>query len=49
MSEKRFCGYKKDGSQLILSDKEIVENALEQEKDGVNPPFLACKSMLKVV
>ena len=35
----RFCGYKKDGSQLILSDAEIIENALEQEKDGVKPHY----------
>ena len=39
MLEKRFCGYKKDGSQLILSDKEIIEKALEQEKDGVKPQY----------
>ena len=33
MLDKRFCGYKKDGSQLILSDAEIIGNALDQEKD----------------
>ena len=39
MLEKRFCGYKKDGSQLILSDAEIIENALEQEKSGIKPHY----------
>ena len=39
MLEKRFCGYKKDGAQLMLSDAEIIENALEQEKDGVKPHY----------
>ena len=42
MLEKRFCGYKKDGSQLILSDAETIENALEQEKDGVKPHYALC-------
>ena len=36
MLGKRFCGYKKDGSQLILSDKEIIENALEQESHYIS-------------
>ena len=36
---KRFCGYKKDGSQLMLSDAEIIENALNQEKDGIKPHY----------
>jgi hypothetical protein len=39
MLEKRFCGYKKDGSQLLLSDADIIQNALEQEKDGVKPRY----------
>ena len=39
MLDKRFCGYKKDGSRLILSDAEIIENALDQEKDGVKPHY----------
>ena len=39
MLEKRFCGYKKDGSQLLLSDAEIIGNALDQEKDGVKPHY----------
>ena len=39
MLDKRFCGYKKDGSQLILSDAEIIGNALDQEKDGVKPHY----------
>ena len=39
MLDKRFCGYKKDGSRLILSDAEIIGNALDQEKDGVKPHY----------
>lgn len=39
MLEKRFCGYKKDGTQLLLSDADIIQNALEQEKDGVKPRY----------
>lgn len=37
----RFCGYKKDGSQLLLTDAEIIQNALDQEKEGVKPHY-AC-------
>ena len=33
MLEKRFCGYKKDGAKLMLSDAEIIENSIKQEKD----------------
>ena len=36
---KRLCGYKKDGSQLILSDDEILKNALKQEADGIKPHY----------
>lgn len=28
----RFCGHLKDGTQLLLTDDEIINNALEQEK-----------------
>lgn len=35
----RFCGYKKDGSQLLLTDAEIIQNALDQEKEGVKPHY----------
>ncbi len=35
----RFCGHLKDGSQLLLSDDEIIKNALEQEKQGVKPHY----------
>lgn len=40
MLEKRFCGYKKDGSQLFLSNEEIIKNALEQEKNGIKPHYV---------
>ena len=39
MLDKRFCGYKKDGAQLMLPDAEIIENALEQEKSGIKPHY----------
>jgi hypothetical protein len=39
MLGKRFCGYKNDGTQLMLSDEEIIKNALDQEKDGVKPHY----------
>ena len=35
----RFCVYKKDGSQLLLTDAEIIQNALDQEKNGVKPHY----------
>lgn len=39
MNNKRFCGHKKDGSQLILTDAEIINNALEQEQEGIRPHY----------
>ena len=39
MLKKRFCGYKKDGAQLMLSDDEIINNAIEQEKSGIKPHY----------
>ena len=39
MLEKRFCGYKKDGTQLLLSDADIIKNALEQERNGTKPHY----------
>lgn len=38
----RFCGRKKDGTPLLLTDKEIVENALEQERQGIKPHYSFC-------
>lgn len=28
----KFCGHLKNGAQLLLTDDEIINNALEQEK-----------------
>lgn len=35
----RFCGHLKNGAQLLLSDDEIINNALEQEKSGIKPHY----------
>lgn len=35
----RFCGHLKDGTQLLLADDEIINNALEQEKSGIKPHY----------
>lgn len=35
----RFCGHLKDGTQLLLTDDEIINNALEQEKQGIKPHY----------
>lgn len=35
----RFCGHLKDGTQLLLTDDEIINNALEQEKSGIKPHY----------
>lgn len=35
----RFCGKKKDGTPLLLTDEKIIENALEQERQGIKPHY----------
>ena len=35
----RFCGHLKNGAQLLLSDDEIINNAIEQEKSGIKPHY----------
>ena len=35
----RYCGRKKSGKALLLSDDEIISNALEQEKRGIKPHY----------
>ena len=35
----RFCGRKANGELLYLSDEEIIANALEQEKQGIEPHY----------
>ena len=35
----RFCGHLKNGAQLLLSDDEIINNAVEQEKSGIKPHY----------
>lgn len=32
----RFCGHLKDGTQLLLTDDEIINNALKQENKELN-------------
>lgn len=34
-----ICGRTKDGKQLLLSEEEIIKNALEQESQGIEPHF----------
>lgn len=35
----RYCGRQKNGKALLLTDDEIINNALEQEKSGVKPHY----------
>lgn len=35
----RFCGRKKDGTPLLLTDEEIIKNSLEQERQGIKPHY----------
>lgn len=35
----RYCGRLKNGKALLLTDDEIINNALEQEKSGVKPHY----------
>lgn len=38
-SEKLYLIGEKDGKIITATESEIINNALEQEKDGVNPHF----------
>lgn len=38
-SEKLYLIGEKDGKIITATESEIINNALEQEKDGVNPRF----------
>ena len=38
-SEKLYLIGEKDGKILTATESEIINNALEQEKDGINPHF----------
>ena len=38
-SEKLYLIGEKDGKLLTATESEIINNALEQEKSGVNPHF----------
>lgn len=31
--------YDKSGKNFVFSEKEIIENALQQEREGINPRF----------
>lgn len=35
----RYCGRQKSGKALLLTDDEIINNALEQEKSGIKPHY----------
>ena len=35
----RYCGRQKNGKALLLTDNEIINNALEQEKSGIKPHY----------
>ena len=35
----RDCGRRKSGKALLLTDDEIINNALEQEKSGTKPHY----------
>ena len=35
----RVLGRKKDGSLLMATDQEIIQNALDQEKRGIDPHY----------
>ena len=36
----RYCGRQKSGKALLLTDNEIINNALEQEKAGIKPHYV---------
>lgn len=36
---KNYLIGEKDGRCVVVSEKEIIENALQQEKDGVKPHY----------
>ena len=36
---KRTLGHRKDGSAVFATDTEIIENALQQERDGIKPHY----------
>lgn len=35
----KVLGRKKDGSLLMATDQEIIQNALDQENSGINPRY----------
>jgi len=39
VGKMRYCGRMKNGKALLLTDNEIINNALEQEKSGVKPHY----------
>lgn len=34
-----YCGRQKSGKALLLTDDEIINNALEQEKSSIKPHY----------
>lgn len=39
MNDRLYIIRKQDGSNLILTESEIIANALQQEADGIEPHF----------
>lgn len=39
MALYRTLGHRKDGTALHATDTEIIENALQQEKEGIEPHY----------
>lgn len=37
---KRTLGHRKDGCAVFATDAEIIENALQQERDGIKPHYV---------
>lgn len=47
---KTYIIGERSGKNIVVSDQEIIENALEQEKSGINPhySFFDCKNGEKI-
>lgn len=47
---KTYIIGERNGKNIVVSDQEIIENALEQEKSGINPhySFFDCKNGEKI-
>lgn len=47
---KTYIIGERNGKNIVVSDQKIIENALEQEKSGINPhySFFDCKNGEKI-